>query len=97
LLEHGSGDLGTWGLDVGSLSLGYTGLPPVRVSTGQVGSLPFFHSRDICTLFLFLEAFSLHSSGLFLLVLLPAWSANLFGFFISFLVIEHRRLSVAMI
>jgi hypothetical protein len=95
--EHGSGDLGTRGLDVGSLSLGHTGLPPVRVSTGQVGSLPFFHSRDMCALLLFLEAFNLHGSGLFLLVLLPAWSGNLCGFSISFLVIEHRRLSAAMI
>ena len=46
--EHGSGDLGTRGLDVGSLSLGHTGLPPVRVSTGQVGSLLFSYTRDMC-------------------------------------------------
>jgi len=38
--RDGSGDLGTRsGLDVGSLSLGHSGLPPVRVSTGQVGTL----------------------------------------------------------
>lgn len=57
--EHASGDLGTrgGGLDVGSLSLGHSGLPPVRVSTGQVGYL--FPSFALWILLLYLEAFRL--------------------------------------
>lgn len=55
--EHGSGDLGSLGLDLGSLSLGHTGLPPVRVSMGQVGPLPFSHTRDMLILLLVFGSF----------------------------------------
>lgn len=37
--DHGPADVGQRGLDVGSLSIGHSGLPPVRVSTGQVNFL----------------------------------------------------------
>lgn len=63
--ELGSGDLTSRSLDIGCLSLGQAGLPPVRVSTGQVGSLSLIGIRGIWVLLSFLQTFSGHDFGLF--------------------------------